>query len=465
MEFKRKLTRRDFLKLGATGMAAATLAGCGGGATEEPAPEEPATEDEPVSEEAPSTEPVEIEFLAWGDVVDVPVWTDLADMYKERTGVTVNYTSVPDPGGGNFYAKLRTMMAGGVPPHIASAQGWEWQPFMDDGVLAPLDPYIEAENFTAAYPDIQAITDSTVRGGQTYLVPLQIGMMLMFYVKSFFDEAGLPYPTEDWTVDEFLGMAQALTDTSGDVKKYGYAANNLYARDIHWIMTSGVREFDKLIDPTTAQFNQPEIAEILQIMVSDVFNGDTKVSPTPADTEAGASAIETGNVAMKYEGPWFFPRLDTPELRESGKEIDFDVVMMPKGADGTRKHRGWSEGVIVPVSDNVDAGWGFAKFMGDEEGNKVYAEGTGRVPNNPALIESWWLPTIKEQYGVDMGDQWLKIAQNLEVDVIGISRATIWNECAKPIAWDPMVVGEKTAAEVLPELDTCVQALLDELNA
>jgi multiple sugar transport system substrate-binding protein len=465
MEFNRKLTRRDFLKLGATGVAAATLASCGGGA-EEPAPEEPAGGEEPVSEEAPSTEAVEINFLSWGDIVDVPAWGILADMYMERNpNVTVNITPVPSSEGGTFYAKLRTMIAGGETPHVASSQGWEWQPFADDGVLAPLDPYIEAENFTAAYPDIQAITDSTVRDGQRYLVPLQIGMMLMFYIKSHFDEAGLDYPTENWTVQEFLDTAMKLTDLSADTKKFGYEANNLYARDIHWIMSSGVREFDKLIDPTTSQFNQPEIVEILQMMVSDVFNGDTRVAPSPADQEGGANALTTGNVAMKYEGPWFFPQLDNPELRESGKELDFDVVMMPKWKDDTRKHRGWAEGVIVPTSDNVDAGWGFAKFMGDEEGNKVFAEETGRIPNNPALIESFWLPTIKEKYGVDNGDQWLKIAQNLEVDVIGISRASIWNECAKPIAWDPMVAGEKTAQEVMPELDACVQALLDELNS
>ena len=139
--------------------------------------------------------------------------------------------------------------------------------------------------------------------------------------------------------------------------------------------------------------------------------------------------------------------------------------MMPKGRDGSRKHRGWAEGVVVPASDNPEAGWGFAKFMGDSEGNKVYCEATGRIPNDPALIESWWLPTIKESFGVDMGDQWLKISKNLEVDVIGISRASIWNECAKPLAWDPMVAGDKTAAEVLPELDACVQGLLDELNS
>ena len=56
MEFNKKLTRRDFLKMSATGVAAATLVACG--AEEEPAPEEPTTGDEPV-EVPPAEEPAE----------------------------------------------------------------------------------------------------------------------------------------------------------------------------------------------------------------------------------------------------------------------------------------------------------------------------------------------------------------------------------------------------------------------
>ena len=62
---------------------------------------------------------------------------------------------------------------------------------------------------------------------------------------------------------------------------YGYQANGSYARDIHWIRATGVQEFDVLVDPRTAMFDQPEITEILQLVAQD-FMYSLAISPTPA---------------------------------------------------------------------------------------------------------------------------------------------------------------------------------------
>ena len=62
-----------------------------------------------------------------------------------------------------------------------------------------------------------------LRNGSTYLIPMQVGTMLMFYAKKPFDDAGMPYPTDDWTFEEFMEMAQKLTNTSGEQKMFGLA--------------------------------------------------------------------------------------------------------------------------------------------------------------------------------------------------------------------------------------------------
>src|SRR5690606_9658790 len=113
-----------------------------------------------------------------------------------------------------------------------------------------------------------------------------------------------------------------------------------------------------------------------------------------ADVSAGANLFQNGNVAMKYEGPWWFPQMNSPELRAENKQHEFDVVMMPKMADEARPHRGWAEGIALLKGDNVEAAWDFASFMTGEEGDKIYSETTGRMPNRIALLESWWLPTV-----------------------------------------------------------------------
>lgn len=143
----------------------------------------------------------------------------------------------------------------------------------DNNVLAPIDDFIQRDNFTAPYPEgVSSIDVSTKRNGQTYLIPLQLGTMVMFYAKKPFDEAGLDYPTDDWNLDQFLEMAEKLTNTGGANKMFGYRANGSWFRDIQWIRSTGQQEFDELVDPKKAQFSQPEIVERLQLVAYDVYH-------------------------------------------------------------------------------------------------------------------------------------------------------------------------------------------------
>ena len=403
-----------------------------------------------------------VEFLAWGDVADNPAWEALANGFIEQNPeYEVSITGVPDPGN-NFYTKLQTMIAGGTPPHIASFQGWEWQTYADRELLIAVDDMVEADGLQHMYPEANTIEVSTRRNGSRYLIPLQMATMVMFYAKKPFDEAGIDYPTDDWTTDDFLAIAEQLTDTSGDNKMFGYQANGGWVRDIHWIRAAGVQEFDELVDPTVAMFDQQEVIDTMQLFAQDVYYS-MGISPTPAEMEGGANTIDTGNAAMKYEGAWYFGRLNSPALREEGKEVEFDVVMMPQGADGSRPHRGWSEGVAVPVSDNSEGGMAFGSYMGSQEGNRIFSEITGRLPNSLELLESFWIPSIQEQFGVQNGAAFLKAFSSSEVDVIGgVTRSQIDSQVVRPIAYDPLTNNSATAAEVMPAVNEGVQALLDE---
>ncbi len=449
----RGFTRRQFIQYAAGLTGLSLLAAC--------VPAGPADSGEASGDAGAAAESIELDFFAWGDSSDIPAWDALAERYHEMNPtVTVKPSIAP---GGDFYAKLQTLFAGGTPPNIASFQGWEWQPYADAGILAAIDDFANRDNFTAPYPEgVNSIEVSTRRDGKRYLVPLQAGVMVMFYARKPFDEAGMDYPTDDWTFEDFVSTAEALTSTDGDSKMYGYQANGIWPRDIHWIRSTGVQEFDDLVDPTTAMFDQPEIVEIIQMVAQD-FMYAMGISPTPADLEGGTNTIDTGNAALKYEGAWFFPKLNTPELREEGKEIEFDVVMMPKMADESRPHRGWSEGVALPNSDLLEAAWDFVRFMGDSEGQEIYATITGRIPNSAAMVESFWIPTIEERFGVTNGQAFMQAFSRSEVDVIGgVSRGQMWNEVVKPVGWDPLLNNSASAAEVLPKVTEGVQALLDE---
>jgi multiple sugar transport system substrate-binding protein len=451
MADKTKLTRREFLVLGGQAAALTFLASCGGPAAT-PAAKPPAA--------PPTKAPTTIEFLAWGDTTDGPAWEKLGPAYTAKyPGQVVNITPVADPNN-NFYTKLQTMFAGGTPPNLASFQGWEWQVYADKNLLAPIDDYIARDKVTTPYPQgYTSVEQSTKRKGKTYLVPLQAATMIMFYAKKIFDEASVPYPKDDWTFDQFVELAKKLTNA--DKKKFGYQMNGNWYRDIGWIVLTGKREFDNIIDPKKSQFGAPEVVQMLQTMSYDMAH-TFKAAPSPADT-SGANTINTGACAMHYDGPWFLPQLNSPALREQKKEVVFDVVRMPKGAGSGRPHRGWGEGVAVCKTDKAEAAWNFAAYLVSEEGNKVYSEISGRMPSNLQLAESWWLPRTKELYGIENGKAFLDAFKEGQIDVVsGVPRSKMWAEVVKPTAWDAMNAGSAKPADVLPKVDEKLQKLLDD---
>lgn len=464
---EKQLSRRQFLLLGGQSVAAAAfLASCGTQAT--PAPAAPAATTAPAAAAptaaptaAPAKAPSTIEFLAWGDTTDGPAWEKLGPAYAAKNpGQVVNITPVADPNA-NFYTKLQTMFAGGTPPDLASFQGWEWQVYADKNLLAPIDDFLARDKVTAPYPaGYTSVEQSTKRGGKTYLVPLQAATMVMFYAKKLFDEANVPYPKDEWTFEEFVETAKKLTDAGKGT--FGYQMNGNWYRDIGWIVGTGKREFDNIIDPKKAQFNTPEIAARLQTMSYEMAH-TLKVAPSPADT-SGANTINTGKCAMKYEGAWFLPQLNSPTLREQKKEVVFDVVRMPatSGVSG-RPHRGWGEGVCVCKTDKSDAAWNFAAFLVSEEGNKIYSETTGRIPSNLALAESWWVPRAKEVYGIENGKAFLDAFKEGQIDVVSgkVPRSKMWSQVVKPTAWDLFNSGNGQPKDLLPEVDKKLQELLD----
>ena len=462
----KKLSRRRFLQLSGVGLTGAILASCTGLPAPQPQSSDGSdTSAESASEDtssAPAPEPITLEFLSWPGN-DPVAYEEIAAMYKDiDSNVTVNISSVA--GGDEYYPKFSTLVAGGETPHITSFQGWEWQPFFDKGVLADLNDLVAADSyFETVFDDsIQSIVDSTLRDGSRVLVPMQWGTMLMFYSKPVFDAAGVDYPTNDWTMEDFIEISEKLTSGEGVDKVFGAWANGSWFRDIHYIRATGKQEFDEIVNPKKATFNQPEIVEAIQLVAQDMVH-KLGVAPSAADTEGGAVAIQSGNVGMKYEGAWYMPNMNTPELREEGKEVPFDVVLMPQAADGSRPHRGWSEGLCIPKSDNIEDAWGVVSFLAGEEGNKVYGTVTGRLPNTEKLFRDFWLPTVSERFGLESGENFFEAFKRSEVDVIGgISRTQFWLEAVKPIGYDPILNNSATAAEVMPAVDEAVQGILDD---
>ena len=460
-----KLSRRAVIGWAGALGATAALAACAAPApTATPVPAAPAEAAKPTAAPAAAApaKPATtggIVFQTWATVNDNPGWEYLIKTYaQKKPDVPITLNTSPD---NEYYQKLQTSIAGGATPDVAWFQGWEWQPYAAKGTLADIDALVARDKVTGPYPDYEGVKTHTLWKGKRYHLPMMIGVMLMFYAKKPFQDKGIPFPTDDWTMEQFLDTAQKLTDLSGAKKIYGYQANGSWFRDIHWLRSHGQNEFDNLVEPKTSKFNQPEIVELAQLFAQDVYH-KLKISPTPADMQGGANSIESGNTAMKYEGGWFFPIVNGPKAQSEGKGVPFDVVLMPKGKDGTRRHRGWSEGLNFFNTPKLEQAWDFGKFAASEEAQIQWTEITGRVPNDPAIVEKHYIPRVQKTFGVENAKAFLTAFKSSMPDVIGeITRAKLWNEAVKPMGWDPLIGNSAKAAEVMPKVDAGVQKILD----
>jgi multiple sugar transport system substrate-binding protein len=200
--------------------------------------------------------------------------------------------------------------------------------------------------------------------------------------------------------------------------------------------------------------------DALNWQVYESLNTD-KVSPTPVLMEGGANQIQSGNVAMKMEGPWFLHSMQGPDAQREGG-TPFDVELMPTGKNGERKHMVFGHALCMHAETKVpDATWEVIKFTGSDEAQKWIAE-FGRQPVTPEQNQKYWAPNARETFFFENTDAMIEAFESGCVHMCGgVGDIYIQNEVLNAM-WESMIVGEKDAYEAIPPANEKLQAILDE---
>jgi multiple sugar transport system substrate-binding protein len=163
-----------------------------------------------------------------------------------------------------YFTKLRTVWAGGDPTVIPDILFlWPTPSYAATGVLENLQPYIEASGYDLDdyWP---YLLDSARYQGDIYGLPRDIEAHVLYYNKKLFDEAGVAYPTEDWTWDDLLVAAEKLTkkDASGRVTQYALGMEG--GKWPIWVGQAGGMMLDDLSNPSKCTLDTPEAIKGLQ---------------------------------------------------------------------------------------------------------------------------------------------------------------------------------------------------------
>ena len=210
-------------------------------------------------------------------------------------------------------------------------------------------------------------------------------------------------------------------------------------------------------------FNQPEIVERITTMSYDMPH-TLKVAPSPADT-SGANTINTGKCAMKYEGPWFLPQLNSQKLRdaEEGSARSTSCSCRRPPASPAGRIAAGAKASRVTKTDLAEAAWAFRRVPGERRRQQaVLRRSPAASRRTSTWRKSWWVPRTKELYQIENGQAFLDAFKEGQIDVVSgnVPRSKMWSEVVKPTAWDTINNGSAKPAEVFPQVDEKLNALL-----
>lgn len=425
------------------------LSACTPPATPVPPAEQPASEQPPA--EQPAAEPVTITWAFWGSPEEATSHQMVAEAFMaEHPEIKIELWNQPWD---DYFTKIQTLWASGDPAAIPDvAFLWPTPKYAAEGVLENLDPYIEAAGYDLNdyWP---GLLESATYEGSIYGLPRDNEVNVLYYNKDLFDEAGVAYPTAEWTWDDLLAAAEKLTvkDASGKVTQYALAMEG--GKYSKWVNQNGGSILDDYVNPSKCLLAEPASVEAITFFADMMDQGYAMRDADLSQAGGDAAVFASDQAAMILQNT---SRVSA--FNSAGK--NYDVAVAPIPAGGQRWNpAGGAAWVMSSGSDNKDAAWTFLQWLQSSEGGvKLYTErgeifpALQSVANSPAFMTDQ-APANKQAIideaaasgvgGFGYFPEW----DELDSSVIGPALQAVW-------------AGEATPAEALPALCEQVDAFL-----
>ncbi|HLZ29181.1 MAG TPA: sugar ABC transporter substrate-binding protein [Chloroflexota bacterium] len=468
IRISQRLSRRAALRLLGAGAGLSLLAACSAPAQPAaPAPTQPpaaaakpaaaATTAPPAAAQpAPTTAPaaasgqkVSLRWFFWtGTEEEVQFWTSLAaDAMQQVPNVDIKFETDTFA---NFWTRLPTMVASGNVPDLIGLQSLRTGSFASRNIYLPLDDLIAADKDVNIDDFNKGIRDGLSYKGKIYALAYDFGPIVVYYNKSLFDKAGVPYPKDDWSWDDFVSTSKALTRDIDGTPVMGFAAPNSFDSMLPFIFSNGGDYVDA--DFKKSLLSTPATVEAMQWYVDLIYkNKVSGVVDDPGNANWANDNFYGGHAAMFSTGPWNFVNA------RSKLKSDWDVTLMPRGKAGSVSWIAGSGFGIAAGTRFKNEAWQALKYITSTEGlNKVAKAGRGypgRVSSVPAFLRTDVPPAHQDviakqaQSGKPYrtNSTWQEISDQLKRDLV-----------------DPITVLNKPLAETLKAAEPAYQALLDK---
>ena len=309
----RRLTRQQFLALGAGAGAGLFVAGCGGGPQNNPAVQGSGGGGGGKTYDGPKVELAFWNGFTGGDGEFMAQLVE--DFMAEHDNIAVKMNTIE---WADFYARTPSAVQSGEGPDLAVMHSDQLGTNAARNVIIPLDDVANALGLRES-DFAPVVWNAGIYNNQRFGIPLDMHPMIFYYNKGLMEQAGLDPNKPPETREDFTA---ALGELKGQGTQGFWVSPFLFTGGLSWeslLFQNGGSLYNE--DATKATFNSEAGVEALTFLVDMVKQG---YSPKDVAQDAEFTAFQNGQNAFHFNGIW-----QLNALREV-QDLDLGVTKLPR---------------------------------------------------------------------------------------------------------------------------------------
>lgn len=316
---------------------------------------------------AAAEDKIVLKAACW-DLEKTPYYTAIKEGFEAAyPNVTLEWVDLASQ---DYNIKATTMLSGGEDIDLMSVKELsDMQNWAREGFIISLDDRIAANGYDMSkYAGMDQCYIS-ISDGQYYALPFRADYWVLFYNKTLFDNAGIGYPGNDMTWDEYAALAKAIAGNG----VYGSHYHTWLSAVANWTVADGVN--------TLADGEYSDLKYFYELY-QDLEDNEVVMSydELKAANLHYSGAFAQGAIAMMPMGYWYASTL-IGQINEGTASFDWGITAVPH-LEGVAAGSSFGSPTGIAInakSAKQDAAWDLIAWMCSQEGAKAIAA-TGTRP-------------------------------------------------------------------------------------
>lgn len=233
----------------------------------------------------------------------------VAAFESEHPNIKVEVETI---GYSDYFTQMQTRVAGGTAPDCYELNIENFAAYANKGLLAEISGV-----------DVSGLNETALGafnvGGKQYGLPESFSNVVLIYNKDLFDQAGVAYPTDDWTQDDLQAAAEKIRALGDDI--YGIWQPITYNEFFKVVAQYGGGLLNE--DKTAFTINSPENLKAAQTLVDRVLVSNVQPNAAQQGGMGDWDMFMSGRLGMIPTGIWAF------QTFTENCDFAWDIVVEP----------------------------------------------------------------------------------------------------------------------------------------